>query len=118
MVNEKDLIMMYQTEIRNIGLYTSISLATLGYSRYYRGKGFYRNIGGIYLSICFIVMAGLFTYFMYNDMRQYIKKIEKENNEKLLIIGKWVHLLPFIGFFLFTLLIFNLYTLRLEFLNK
>ena len=29
---------LYNTQIRNVGLYLSISLALLGYSRYYRGK--------------------------------------------------------------------------------
>ena len=32
---EKDLIMMFHTSLRNMGLYTSLSLALLGYSRYY-----------------------------------------------------------------------------------
>ena len=31
---EKDLIMMYHTTLRNMGLYTSLSMALFGYSRY------------------------------------------------------------------------------------
>ena len=41
METEKDLLMFYQTSLRNVGLFTSISLALLGYSRFYRGKNKY-----------------------------------------------------------------------------
>ena len=34
--NEKELIMMFHTALRNVGLYTSISFALLGISRFYR----------------------------------------------------------------------------------
>ena len=34
----KDLIMYYQTSIRNVALTTAVSFAALGYSRFYRGK--------------------------------------------------------------------------------
>jgi len=35
----KEILMFYHTSLRNVGLYTSISLALLGSSRFYRGKG-------------------------------------------------------------------------------
>ena len=35
----KDTLMFYQTSLRNVGLYTSISLALLGSSRFHRNKG-------------------------------------------------------------------------------
>ena len=114
-INEKDLIMMYQTKIRNIGLYTSIALATLGYSRYYRKNGFYRNIGGILLSISFNIMAFIFTYYVYIDQIKYVKLLQKEN--EVLTISKWINLLPFIGLFLILLLLFNFYTLKLQLSN-
>jgi hypothetical protein len=34
----KDTLMFYQTSLRNVGLYTSIALALLGVSRFYRGQ--------------------------------------------------------------------------------
>lgn len=36
MKTEKDLLMYYHTGLRSVGLYTSLSLALLGYSRYFR----------------------------------------------------------------------------------
>ena len=38
METERDLLMFYHTSIRNIALFTSVSFAALGYSRFYRGK--------------------------------------------------------------------------------
>ena len=34
----KEILMFYHSSLRNVGLYTSISLALLGSSRFYRGK--------------------------------------------------------------------------------
>ena len=34
----KDLMMYFQTSIRNVALTTTVSFAALGYSRFYRGK--------------------------------------------------------------------------------
>ena len=48
---EKDLIMMYHTTLRNMGLYTSLSMALLGYSRYYRGRG------SMVYNVCFIIFS-------------------------------------------------------------
>ena len=44
MKTEKDLFMYFQTALRNVGLYTSISFASLGYSRYYRDKNSIYNL--------------------------------------------------------------------------
>ena len=35
-MKEKDILIYYHTGLRNVGLYTSLSLALLGYSRYFR----------------------------------------------------------------------------------
>jgi len=111
MKTEKDIIMMYHTSIRNIGLYTSISLAALAYSRAYRGKGFLRNIAGIMISICLISIAISINYYLYKDIDHFSKKIEVP------IIDKWAALLPFIGLIQLFIVIINLFTLYNE-INK
>ena len=105
MKTEKDIIMMYQTTIRNVGLYTSISLATLAYSRAYRDKGFLRNIAGIIISICIISIAISINYYLYKDIEHFSKKIE------LTVIDKWATLLPFIGIMQIFIVLLNLFTL-------
>ncbi len=37
---EKDLHLYFQTTFRNVALTTAVSIAVLGYSRYYRGKSY------------------------------------------------------------------------------
>ena len=49
--NYKNLIMFYQTTLRNVGLFTSISFGALGYSRFHRGKSQLYNLMLILLSI-------------------------------------------------------------------
>ena len=48
----KDLLALAQRGLANVGVYISLSLALLGYSRFYRGKGdtFY-NLAFIVISI-------------------------------------------------------------------
>ncbi len=36
--SNKDILMYYQTTIRNVALTTTVSFAALGYSRFYRSK--------------------------------------------------------------------------------
>ena len=112
MKTEKDLIMMYNTEIRNVGLFTSISLATLAYSRAYRGKGFYRNIAGILMSTAFIILALFINRYLTLDLEFYLKDIDSE------ILPKWLNLLPFIGVVQVLILLSNLYTLYLQMTKK
>ena len=112
MKTEKELLMMYHTALRNIGLYTSISLAALAYSRAYRGKGFYRNIGGIVLSLSFIIMAMTFNRYLASDLENYLVEVEST------VMSKWYQLLPIIGLFQSSILLFNIYTLYLELTKK
>ena len=54
----KDTVMFYQTGLRNVGLYTSISLALLGSSRFYRGKGnSVYNIAFLIISVVALLLA-------------------------------------------------------------
>ena len=61
METEKDILMFYQTSLRNVGLYTSISFALLASSRFYRGKNKMYNVLFIVLSLlvllCSITLA-------------------------------------------------------------
>tara|TARA_B000000609_G_C24124068_1_gene321318 strand:- start:367 stop:711 length:345 start_codon:yes stop_codon:yes gene_type:complete len=109
---EKDLMMMYHTEIRNIGLYTSISLAALAYSRSYRGKGFYRNILGIFLSLAFISFGIIINRYLWLDMIEFVKKIDAN------LMPKWLQLLPYIGLFQVLIVCLNIYTLYTELTKK
>jgi len=88
METEKDLIMMYQTTLRNVGLYTSISFAVLGYSRYYRKKDQLYNVYPIIMSIIFLGTSLLITKFLLDDTKYYMKKIKTTTIEKWLIIPR------------------------------
>ena len=104
-LTEKDLLMMYHTEIRNIGLYTSISLAALAYSRAYRGKGYMRNVSGIMVEIGILLIAMFINFYLYRDLQMYMKELESD------IMEKWVQLLPLIGLIQLGSLGLNIYTL-------
>ena len=79
----KDLIMYYQTSIRNVALTTAVSFAALGYSRFYRGKSKLYVVGMVFVSLLILTCSFLLNLFLYDDIQKYI------NNPKYKAIEKW-----------------------------
>ena len=84
------IMMYYHTSFRNIGLYTSLSLATLGASRFHRGKSYMLNISLIAVSILFNILAILVGRYMLNDI-DYMKN-KQEEVTPLTLVDKWAML--------------------------
>ena len=101
----KDLIMYYQTSIRNVALTTAVSFAALGYSRFYRGKSKMYTSGLVFVSLLIIAASFILNYHLYNSIQSY-KKLEKTKK-----ISNWeiINLLFFTAHIL--IIFFGLYTL-------
>jgi len=81
---ERNLLMYFSTALRNIGLFTSISFAALGYSRYYRSKNAIHNIYLILVSLFFLLASIYIAYYLVQDIEQF-------NNDKTnKIMEKWI----------------------------
>ena len=61
---EKDILMYFHTALRNVGLYTSVSLAMLGYSRFYRGKNKIYNLSFIIISLLFLLFSMMLCFYI------------------------------------------------------
>lgn len=72
----KELIMYYQTSIRNVALTTAVSFAALGYSRYYRGKSKMYTVGMVFVSLLIIAASFIINYNLYHSIHEY-KKLSK-----------------------------------------
>ena len=105
MESEKDLMMYYQTTLRNTGLFTTVSFAALGYSRYYRGKDKFFNISLIIASMIFMGITLMLSKFLIDDMEKWEQDIETPYNEKYLIIPKVIF---GVNVFLLTLAVYTL----------
>jgi hypothetical protein len=79
----KDLIMYYQTSIRNVALTTAVSFAALGYSRFFRGKSKLYVSGMVLVSLLLLTCSFLLNLFLYDDIQKYI------TNPKYKAIEKW-----------------------------
>tara|TARA_B100000424_G_scaffold243535_1_gene213189 strand:- start:1907 stop:2317 length:411 start_codon:yes stop_codon:yes gene_type:complete len=89
MDNEKDLLMFYQTSLRNVGLFTSVSLALLAVSRYYRGKTIIFNTAYIFFSLLFLIAAMLICYFLIQTIEYEKMQIDDLNHiERMEIVPK------------------------------
>ena len=76
----------YHTALRNMGLYTSVALATLVYSRFHRGKNFTINVIMIVISIIFILLSVTIGILLLQDLEMI------SNNDKTILpmIEKWL----------------------------
>lgn len=107
--NEKDLVMMYHTALRNIGLYTSLSFALLGISRFYRKKNlFIYNVGFILLSICFLSIA---IYIADNLVKDITSLLIKIDDSEISLLPKWLVIPKTIYYMDIIILLFTIYTL-------
>lgn len=84
----KDLIMYYQTSIRNVALTTAVSFAALGYSRFYRGKSKMYTSGMVFVSLLIIVASFILNYHLYNSIQKYknLPKTKQINNWEIVNI--------------------------------
>lgn len=114
-MNEKDILMYYHTTFRNIGLYTSVSVAMLGYSRFYRGKNKLYNLAFIIISLVFLLFSLLVTKHliqMVSEMKSQVKEPIGLNIDHLSNIPKYVFITNCAVF------MFGLYTLVREVREK
>lgn len=86
MESEKDIIMMYHTSLRNVGLFTSISFAALGYSRFYRGKNPIYNIFLILASLMFMFSSLTMNWFLIQDYSDLLKKIDTKYADRWILV--------------------------------
>ena len=101
----KDLMMYYQTSIRNVALTTAVSFAALGYSRFYRGKNQLYVSGMVLVSLLILSCSFLLNLFLYDDIQKYI------NNPKYnKLFNKWLIINILFMFIHFLTLFFIIYT--------
>jgi len=107
---KKDLIMYYQTSIRNVFLSTAVSFAALGYSRFYRDKSKIYTVGMTVVSLLLILCSFMLNVFLYNHINEYMKKLD------FMELNKWLNINRLAILMHVLLLFFVIYTLyRLAF---
>lgn len=118
--DEKAILMYYHTTLRNVGLYTSVSLALLGYSRFYRGQIFLYNISFILLSLVLISLTIYKTQLFVNTLKvQFQELVSSQENyddkyglQDLLVVPQTMVVMNSI------VLVFGIYTLLREITKK
>ena len=88
MKTEKDLLMYFSTALRNIGLFTTLSFAALGYSRYHRSKNAIYNIYLILVSLCFLFASIYLAYYLIKDIEIFQTDKTRKTMDKWIVIPK------------------------------
>ena len=115
----KDTIMYYQTTLRNVGLYTSVSVALFTFSKFFADTLQYNSktirILIRLLSIFVLGISCYMCYNLYNDVTN-LKKYTNlhNNNSKLIDIDNWHNLLLFVFFVLIALLFICMYVFYID----
>ena len=104
---DKNIRMYYQTSLRNIGLYTSISLALLGYSRVYRDKNNLYNLIILFAAIIINLVALLINLYLTRDLKSYLRRMKKTDENEF---QQWLNLLKMILFVNISLLFLSSFT--------
>ena len=86
----------FQTTVRNVGIYTSISFASLGYFRAHRNKDKIINIMMILIGIMFTILALLFTTYLLDDINTITEGVERDYINKWIIIPQIMYVLNII----------------------
>ena len=108
----KDLMMMYQTTLRNVGLFTSISLALLVCSRYYRAKrNRLYNVAFILISMASLMVSITILRHMLSDHREMFQYLN--DNEKG-VLAKWYKIPEYTQYILYSIMAFSAFTLFRE----
>ena len=110
----KDTLMFYQTSLRNVGLYTSISLALLGVSRFYRGQGdSVYNIAFILVSLATLLLAFSILQNLNSQISMFRGSFKDENQKK--IVADWLRISTSLQLILIAMIMFTIYTFYKQF---
>ena len=84
----KDATMFYHTALRNVGLFTSISLALLGVSHFYQGKGdLLYNMAFVFISIMLLLVAIVLLHKMVTNMNMCMDDLSKDERK---VLKEWL----------------------------
>jgi len=100
------MLMFYHTALRNVGLYTSVSFTSLGYSRVYRHQNYFYNNILIMVSLIFVFIAFSINYILLNELYDYSSKNDDSALDKWIFIPE---IIMIIELFLMILAIITLY---------
>ena len=99
------LMTYFQSTIRNIGLYTSLSFGAIAFSRYHRDKIWSINVLLLIISIVFIINTIYIIHYLRNDVQKYINLEEFESLKRWMIIP---NIMEYVNY---TLILISLYIL-------
>ena len=80
METQKDLHMWFQSSLRNVGLFTSVSFGALAYARVHRNKRPIYNLFLILASIIFMVVSLMINWYLIQNYEDYQKKIQSSSS--------------------------------------
>ena len=102
----KNILMYYQTTLRNVGLYTTLSISIFTLSRFFKNYYSYQSLFLRLLSFIILIVAILICKFLLDDVFILFKDYSNNyKNHEVVTLEKWSNLLFFIYFVLTLILL-------------
>lgn len=102
-MDQDDLLVYYQSALRNIGLYTSVAFAIITYSRDMKG-GAHIKLVTRFIGICILFIASSINFILLRDM-------QIVTNEGFTLFDKWSHINIILLIIQATLFLLSIYIL-------
>jgi len=80
---EKKFDMYFHSAFRNVGLYTSVALAVLGYSRFHRGNSPLYDAVLIIISLVILLLSFTMNYILYDDVKSHLEQSEQSEKDHM-----------------------------------
>ena len=114
--SQKDMLMMFNTELRNVGLFTSLSFGLLTISRFYRkADDDIYNMIYILFSGVFLFISVLIAKYLIEDMNTILISIEDKRKK---MVKKWLLLPKIVYYSNILMILFTYYTLFRQFMDN
>lgn len=85
-LTDQQILMYFHSALRNVGLFTSISIAMLGYSRFYREKSKLYNVAFIIISLLFLSFSLVLNCAVIKSIEEFDKH-NKHGKNPIRIMG-------------------------------
>ena len=88
-----NILNYYQSGVRNIGVFLSLSLVLFSFSLYFRNMNMYLLITIHLVSLFLIILVGIIAHFLHQDSIRFKLDDDISANYYQLYLIKWLHLI-------------------------
>tara|TARA_R110002012_G_C11440910_1_gene590591 strand:- start:274 stop:699 length:426 start_codon:yes stop_codon:yes gene_type:complete len=108
----KNIMMYYHTSLRNVGLFSTLSISLFTFSLFFHKKN---NLIATtilhFISLLSLIISIFIAYYLSHDLEYFIIRNKEFHKTNSSIVNKWHSLSQYVLYFIFVLILIFLYVL-------